>query len=382
MYSLFEREKLQIGSSICYQWPKISPKACIVFIHGLGGNHQSTWRNLPTLLMGTLFAQNKDIFSYGYESSPVNPFDKDIPTLSDELTTFLENLSPKYQSFYFISHSLGSLICLNAMLNLLSRDNIWSFKLKGHVMLAPALWGSNWAYLGLTPITRALKPKSQFLTKTLNDWSFISKLTVCKSFVLAGTSDEIVLKNSEELLRMDIKIHALPESHISIPKTNSIDSRTFRAILDCLYEISGSNLYDSRAYIKSLVIDSSPDYWEFDDRLRTFLYKLDHKLKIVQFDAREAPRDFDEGWTKKFSDHRATLIHYEINYDNHHIEDFPMVLCDGGRYLIPLPKSAVDVSITQDQYKLAEIMEKEGFYKDLKQGLRMAGIQVSYSSPG
>jgi pimeloyl-ACP methyl ester carboxylesterase len=379
MYSLFEREKLQIGSAICYQWPKISPKACIVFIHGLGGNSVSTWGNLPTLLMGTLFAQNKDVFSYAYSSFPLNPFDKDISTISDEFTTFIESISPKYQSFYFVSHSLGSLVCLKAMLNLLGRDNIWAFKLKGHVMLAPAMWGSKWAYFGLSPITRALKPNSEFLTTLIRDWKFLSKLSNCKSFVLAGTRDEIVLKNSDELFKMDIKAHALSESHISIPKTSSIESQTYRAILDCLYEIAGSKLHDSRAYIQSLVIDSGPEHWEFDDGLRTFLYKPDHKLKIKQFDARENPRDFNENWTMKFPDNRATLIHYEINYDNHHIRDFPMVLCDGGRYLIPLPKSTGDLTITSEQYRLAKIMEKEGSYIDLDQGLSMAGIQVSYN---
>ena len=380
MYSLFEREKIQIGSSVCYQWPKISPRACIIFIHGLGGNHESTWGNLPTLLMGSLFAQNKDVFSYSYKSSPLNPFDKEISVISDEFTTFLENISPKYQSFYFISHSLGSLICLGAILNLLGRDNIWINKIKGHVMLAPALWGSNWAYLGISPITHSLRPKSKFLGQLMNEWKFQSALTNFKSFVLAGTKDEIVLKNTKELLRMGIKTHALSESHISIPKTNSIDSQTYRSILDCLYESAGSTVYDSRAYIESIVIDSNPEFWEFDDRLRTFFYKPDHKLRIIQFDAREDPRGFEEHWTKRFPDSRATLVHYEINYDGLHIKDFPMVLCDGGRYLIPLPKSTKDLSITPEQYNLANIMEKEGFYINLKQGLDIAGIKVSHHS--
>ena len=376
MYSLFERQKIQIGSSICYQWEKVDPRACVIFIHGLGGNSGTTWANLPTLLMGTLFAQNKDVFLYSYESSAINPIGKGIPTLANEYATFLEGISSKYESFYFISHSLGSLICIDAMLNLLGRDHIWTSKIKGHVMLAPAIFGSIWAYFGVSPAARALTPRSTYLSKLLNEWKFTFNLIACQSFVLAGTEDSVVLKNAKELELLGFEAKELSESHISIPKTNAIDNQTYRAVLDCLYVASGSDPYDSRAYVLALVFESSPHSWEFDDGLRTHVYKPNHKLQIIQFDAREQPRSFIEPWVQRFPAPTAQLINYAIRYDNHHIKDFPMILCDGTRYLIPLPKSATGLTITPEQYKLAKILEREGFYKNLDQGLGIARISV------
>jgi pimeloyl-ACP methyl ester carboxylesterase len=377
MYSLFEREKIQIGSTVCYQWVQVDPRACVVFIHGLGGNAYATWKNLPTLFMGTLFAQNKDIFMYSYESSVINPLGKNVPTLANECTTFLEGISSKYESFYFVSHSLGSLVCINAILNLLGRSSTWTNKIKGHVMLAPAIFGSNLARISPSPAARALTPNSEYLKELHNEWNLMSKMTTCQSFVLAGTKDSIVLKNSKKLMQLGISTKELSESHASIPKTNSIDNQTFRAILDCLYLASGSNPYDSRAYIRTLVLESSPHDWDFDDALRRHVFKRNHKLQIIQFDGKGEPRDFVEPWLKAFPDRTAKLIYYAIRYDNHHIEDFPMVLCDGTRYLIPPPKSATELTITSKQYSLAKILEREGFYKNLDQGLHMARIRVT-----
>ena len=377
MYALFEREKIKIGSSTCFQWSNVNPRACIIFIHGLGGNANKTWQNLPTLLMGTLFAQNKDIYLYSYESRIFNIQSKKVSILSAEFTTFLENISPKYDSFYFVSHSLGSLICISAMLNLLGRDHIWISKLKSHVMLAPAIFGSWFAYFDfISPTTRGLWPNNKTLKEISRDWRFQSKLTICKSFVLTGSKDIYVPKNATQLEYMGIKTHQLSESHISIPKTNSIENQTYRAILDCLYESAESNLSDSRSYISSIVYDSNPESWEFDDGLRTFIFKPNYKLKIIQFNKRAAPRTFIEPWVQNFPNKEASMIYYQINYDNHGIEDFPMVQCDGGRYLIPLPKSINDLTISSKQYKLAQIMEKEGFYSNLDQGLQIAKINI------
>ncbi|BEV72967.1 hypothetical protein THUN1379_24490 [Paludibacterium sp. THUN1379] len=377
MYSTYEREKLSFDAGIIYQWPKSIATSCIIFTHGLGGDIEGTWGSLPMMIMGSAFSRNKDILVYSYRTSVINPMSKSIQDLSDEYITFLESLATKYQSIYFVTHSLGSVLTLGALTELYSRSDTWNRKIRGHILLAPALWGSYLGWVSPSKTSRELKYKSKKLALIRQAWAEIAKGKPCKSFVLFGTEDKIIEKNISDLTSMNIASKSVAKSHISIPKSVSIDEITFRSILDCLYEISGSSPHDSRNYIKSIVAESSKDDWEYDDHLMEFVFMPDHKLRILQFDSRGEPRDFNEPWVKNFPDHKAQMINFAIYYDNQRIFDFPMICCDGFRYTLPMPKSRTDLSITIEQYRLGQIMEKSGMYNDFEQGLAIAEIHVA-----
>jgi hypothetical protein len=377
MYWLYEREKIELESAICYEWRAKNPLGCIILVHGLGGNVKSTWRNFPFLLMGSAFAQNKDLIIYSYRSSAFIPTGKSFNDLSHEFATFLESLITKYESFYFVSHSLGSVLSMQVMLDLYARGNIWGQKIKAHVMLAPAIWGSLFAKFSFNQVTRMLATRSVTLEGLRQEWGVISNCVKCKSFVLFGTEDKIIQGNRCGYENLNMTLCRVSETHASIPKGNSLNQAVYRSILNCLYQASGSSPYDSREFIKNIVFESDKSEWEYDDRLAEFIYKPNLKLRIMQFDARGSASSFNEPWVNNFPDQNAVLINYAIFYDNHRVEDFPMISCDGGRYLIPIPKSRFELTITREQYKQAKIMEDSGMYGDLNQGLNIARITVN-----
>jgi hypothetical protein len=377
MYTTYEREKLAFDAGLIYQWRNSNATACIVFTHGLGGDVEDTWRNLPMLIMGTAFSRNKDILAYSYKTSTINPTSKPIQDLADEYVTFLESMASRYQSIYFITHSLGSVLTLAALTQLYHRSDTWNRKIRGHVLLAPALWGSYLGWVSPSKTSRELRYKSEKLESIRKAWAALATSKSCKSFVLFGSEDKVIEKNINDLNSMNIRPKSVAKNHISIPKSTSIDEITFRSIVDCLYEISGSSPYDSRNYIKSIVTESSKDDWEYDDHLTEFVFMPDHKLRILQFDSRGEPRGFDEPWVKNFPNHGAQMINFAIYYDNQRIFDFPMICCDGFRYTLPMPKSRNDLTITIEQYRLGQIMEKSGMYEDFEQGLTIAGISIA-----
>ena len=376
MYSTYERDKLQFDAGIVYSWRQEAALACIVFTHGLGGDVDKTWGNLPMLVMGTAFARNKDIIVYSYKSSAFQLCSKSIELLTEEYVTFIESLANRYRKIYFITHSLGSVLTLSGLTYLFRRSDIWKRKVRGHILLAPALWGSYLGWISPSKTSRELKYKSKELEVIRSAWASSIKNAQCRSVVLFGSEDKVIEQNSNDLIAMNIRSKSVAKTHVSIPKTNSIDEITFRSIIDCLYEITGSSPFDSRSYIKSIIYDSAKSEWEYDDHLAEFTFLSDHKLKILQFDSRGEPDSFDEPWVRKFPDNNAKRIYFAAYYDHQRIFDFPMIFCDGFRYAIPMPRSRSDLIITAEQYQLARIMERSGAYEDIDSGLAIAGIRI------
>lgn len=379
MYSAYERERLVLDTGIVYEWRHRQTISCIVMVHGLGGSASETWGDLPNLLMGTHFCRDKDVYIYDYKTSAVKPGGKTIPIIIEEFATFLETLVEKYQSIYFISHSLGSVVTLGTLSALNDIDDIWSRKVRGHVLLAPALWGSRLGWISPSKTARELKTGSDVLKIIRTTWSKSPMMLTCKSFVLFGSGDSIITKEKSDLSKLGIVLKNVAATHVSIPKTCSISEITYRAIMDCLYLSAGSSPYDSRNYILSTLQDSIPDDWEYDDQLGEWIYIPDFRLKITKFDQRGEPREFSEPWAEQFPDPDAEMHNFAVIYDGHRIDDFPMIYCDGFRYLLPLPKSRTDLVISRSQYRIAKIMDRGGSY-DLDRGLARARINVDLSS--
>lgn len=376
MYQQFERKKIYYDSAVCYQWLETESNACILFIHGLGGSALETWGNLPNLIMGTKFSRHVDVISYDYNSSKYKINSPSIETITGDLITFCESFIGQYERVYIISHSLGSVLTLNIIPKLNEINSRWSNKIRGHILLAPALWGSIWGWISPSKTARELKYGSVYLKEILNKWVNYKNNQSIQSFIVFGSSDRVIKKNLSEIEELGIIPKNTARNHFSISKINDIDEVTYLTIMNCLYELDDSDHYDSRSYLKRKVFDSIKSDWEYDDELSEFVYVPDFKLRILEFTKRGKGRPFTESWTKNFSDPNASQHNYAIYYINLRIHDFSMIFCDGFRYLIPLPEKPTKLSISQEQYVLGKIMEKAGMYDDLDQGLRMSGIQV------
>lgn len=83
--------------------------------------------------------------------------------------------------------------------------------------------------------------------------------------------------------------------------------------------------------------------------------------------------DFKEEWANRFPDPHATGVFCDLYYAASRIERFVLVSVDGGRALLPLPKSALDLRVPALTYKVAQIHDTLGSLDGymLRSGLRV-----------
>ncbi len=381
----FERTEHKMDNAVFYSWPAEYANACVVFVHGLGGHPKKTWKNLPTFLMGSAFARNKDIVSYSYETSILSARGANTEACIDNFVTFAETFLSRYERVYFVTHSLGSVIAIGSIPILAQRNPVWSRKIRGIILLAPALWGSNWAALvtliKLPPsrLVYELRPNSEKLKSIRKTWSSFNSTAKINSAFVYGTRDSVVNRNKDEMHIMGVQPLSAETNHIKISKVTTLSDSLYVTILNALYRFDGGNYRDRRQYILQTVYDSKKEDWEYDDELAEFVYLPDFDIRINKI----ADDSFFEKWLTIFPAHsHATISNpaksedFNITYKRLRIHTFTMIAVDGHRYLFPMPKGPNDLRITRRQYCVAKIMESRGMYRNLDQGLEIAGFTV------
>lgn len=128
-------------------------------------------------------------------------------------------------------------------------------------------------------------------------------------------------------------------------------------------------------YIKETILESAPEDWAIFDE-RNYVYKKLVDLRILRNGSSEEERSFEEPWVKKYADSSAYLYFYDIFYGSNLIDKIPVVLVDGGRVFIPLPKSMLDLTITKYQYKIGLILNFIYKGKEFDRYLKTAGIMI------
>ncbi len=116
--------------------------------------------------------------------------------------------------------------------------------------------------------------------------------------------------------------------------------------------------------ILNAVGESIPDDWEVhfsqDIEKETAVFKNDPALRIEVAYNNESVHNFDfrEGWANKFPDPNATSYYYYLYYGSTRLKEFILVSVDGGRARLPLPNSAIDLSVDPLRYKFAKIFDR------------------------
>jgi len=391
----FERIEYLQSDSVFRVWPSEYSNACVVFVHGFLGNALSTWGNLPTLLQGSAFARNKDIICYSYKTGLLSFRGRETSACIDNLVAFCETFLSKYNRVYFVTHSLGSVITLGSIPVLFETNTKWSRRIRGVIVLAPALWGSKVAdgcaivqniawrtilgmrFVSLSKLILELRSSSRILRDIRERWiSYRTKVgTNCT--IISGTLDNIVSRNLDDVKAMGLRSLSAGASHRSISKTKTLSDALYVTILDALYRFDGGNYSDRRQLILQTVYDSKKEDWEYDDEMAEFVYlpNFDTRIRMVE------SQHFTEPWSERFADPVAHMEHFIITYKGLTIKKFSMVAVDGHRYIIPLPVSRDDLRISSRQYNLAKIMESRGMYDNLELGLGMAHITVDSDLP-
>ena len=116
--------------------------------------------------------------------------------------------------------------------------------------------------------------------------------------------------------------------------------------------------------ILEIVKNTTPDEWDvnFSQDAEIAVFKKNPLLRIETRHTDEFVHndDFREKWANKFPDPHATSYYYHVYLGATRLKEFILVSVDGGRALLPLPKSVMDLSVEPIRYKIALIFDRFG----------------------
>ena len=139
----------------------------------------------------------------------------------------------------------------------------------------------------------------------------------------------------------------------------------------------------TRDDILSLISSAEPEDFNYDDNTGVYVYIHDINLRLIQDrsawfdpDARQHDR-FEDDWVKQFPDPCAYRQIVYIEYGGTRVKTIYHALVDGGRYIIPYPRSLDHLVISTFQYKVGQILNHPmNSHGGFDFGLYLAGITM------
>jgi len=368
-----EREKITTDNSLAYKWSDYPSKAAIVFVHGLSGNSEKTWGMFPKLIMGSSLGQNFDVISYGYSSNLIIPGSPDLHSLIGEFTTYCQSELHQYEIVILISHSLGSVVVNGMLLETESRGAKISRYLS-HIMITPAFFGGSWwSKISGSKTARQLTKNSPALKSIHKKWKNSNIKNHIKSYLIYGTKDGVVPIPKDDLSSFSFMEHRIQSDHIRSPKVSDIDSSLYRGIIYIIELSLRYNSRDSRKYYINMILRTDKSDWSYDSGKEEWVLLNDFRFSIVEVERNQSSCNFNSSFPNK----TAFRCKYSFRFHEISLYDFYLWDIDGGRYLIPAPLIKNSQRIVEKyNYKLAQLLEAGGMYKDLSTGLEMAKITI------
>ena len=110
-----------------------------------------------------------------------------------------------------------------------------------------------------------------------------------------------------------------------------------------------------------LVLGSRQEDWLADELKGVFTLKKDLDVTIRESRAGDwsEGEPFNEPWAKDFPNPNAERALFELWYRASYVKTYYFVMVDGGRAYLPFPKSANDLTITAEQYAVADAVNRE-----------------------
>jgi hypothetical protein len=132
----------------------------------------------------------------------------------------------------------------------------------------------------------------------------------------------------------------------------------------------------TKEQVLNMLLSSEPEDFNYDDSTGVFVHTRDIKLRIVLERNTESEKEFDEPWVHRFPDPTGTRQPVYIDYGGTRVQEVPCVYVDGGRHILPIPKSVTDLTISRFQYHIGRILNLPipGYGFDF--ALQQAGISV------
>lgn len=127
-----------------------------------------------------------------------------------------------------------------------------------------------------------------------------------------------------------------------------------------------------------VIKESSPDDWDLnfsqDAEIAVFKKNLSLRIETRHTENFVHNDDFREKWANGFPDPHATSYYYHLYFGATRLKEFIFVSVDGGRALLPLPKSAKELNVEPIRYKIAVIFDQFGTCDEY---MRMAGLYLA-----
>jgi hypothetical protein len=112
-----------------------------------------------------------------------------------------------------------------------------------------------------------------------------------------------------------------------------------------------------------LLLASRPEYWLADDAKGIFTLKIDLDVTLREVrppgDGPEEP--FAEEWALQFPSLDTHRVIFELWFRASFVKRYYFAAVDGGRALLPLSKSADDLTITREQKAVADAVNPPAF---------------------
>jgi pimeloyl-ACP methyl ester carboxylesterase len=276
---------------------KRSRKKVIIFIHGIFGHHEDTWKRdeenigLPQFIQEDLELQDYDVYSFGYQSnwriSQYN-YRSIARLLHSEIQASLPN-----NDIVFVVHSMGGIIVQQYIIDQIEQGNHFSVKnVKGIIYLSVPFEGSVYGNLfsKFHKQVSGLKKFSKELTSLKEKWIrhvfrkgqenlpanmrfFIPQL------LLYGTNDKVVSQQSANPFHIDGDIFEVDEGHGSICKID-LESTVYKHIKQFL-----------RNQLENVLIAKAMVLWVHGWDKQSYAEEADFILDWVEyFNIKSTPR--------------------------------------------------------------------------------------------
>lgn len=240
---------------VIHQHNKQPLKCLIIFVHGLGGKRygkNATWGQFPSFIYND-FSDIADVGLYSYKTLFHRLFFKKSLKFEDEAGIIADRIREcKYENILLIGHSLGGVLCMATIVELLDTPEI--SKISGLILRAAPQLGSLKvpSFIGcLTEDFKVLKPHSTIIYNIQR--IFTDRINIQKGLVdlkrismpigaVIAAYDSWVDKLSAECHLPRNQICHVRETHTEIvkPKDKETDAYRFvsKWIVDCFNQNS------------------------------------------------------------------------------------------------------------------------------------------------
>ncbi len=226
----------------------------LLFVHGLGGDGQATWRGadrgfLELIKADPELSSQYDVAFFDYPTSGFGiPFLTTAPSIGElaaGLRTELDRRYPEYDSVVLVTHSMGGLVAKKYLAEEMAAGR--PLRVKRLILFAVPNNGAQLANLAaVVPFKsrqmRQLARNSDFITELNESWARLGAEEALRIRYVVGGVDEVVDPDSARAMWGNNNVDVVVDrGHVDLVKPEGHDELAFLALRDFVNEARTSN---------------------------------------------------------------------------------------------------------------------------------------------